>query len=179
MAARSDSLSIRAIRVQKLWAILGARVAMIRTKALTTIQIAGVAVLLSCAGEPTSPATPPVQSDIPITGTPVPGMASFDLVVTDFMRKLAIPGGAVAVMRDGKLIYARGFGYADVENKTLVQPDAVFRIASVSKTLTATAIMELVEEPTFDSVAELDATLWKAFAGVTSFPTHDLFPTFR
>jgi N-acyl-D-amino-acid deacylase len=49
-------------------------------------------------------------------------------------------------MRDGKLIYARGFGYADVENKTLVQPDALFRIASVSKPITAVAIMKLVEE---------------------------------
>ena len=73
-------------------------------------------------------------------------MASYDQVITDFMRKLSIPGGAVAVMRDGKLIYARGFGYADVENKTPVQPDALFRIASVSKTITATAIMKLVEE---------------------------------
>jgi len=73
-------------------------------------------------------------------------MASYDQTITDFMRKLSIPGGAVAVMRDGKLIYARGFGYADVENKTLVRPDAQFRIASVSKTITATAIMKLVEE---------------------------------
>ena len=62
------------------------------------------------------------------------------------MRKYAIPGGAVAVLRDGKLIYARGFGYADVENKTPVQPDALFRIASVSKPITGVAIMKLVEE---------------------------------
>jgi N-acyl-D-amino-acid deacylase len=118
-----------------------------RTNALTTIQIAGLAVLLSCAGEPTSPSvTTPGQSEIPMTGSAVPGMASFDVAVTEFMRELAIPGGAVAVMRDGKLIYARGFGYADVEKKTPVQPDALFRIASVSKTLTAAAIMKLAEE---------------------------------
>src|SRR5690348_57605 len=117
-----------------------------RTRALTTIQIAGLAILLSCGREPTRPGTTAGESEIPITGTAVPGMASFDLVVTDFMRKLAIPGGAIAVMRDGKLIYARGFGYADVENKKLVQPDALFRIASVSKTLTASAIMKLVED---------------------------------
>jgi CubicO group peptidase (beta-lactamase class C family) len=54
------------------------------------------------------------------------------------------------VLREGKLIYARGFGYADVENKTPVQPDALFRIASVSKTLTAVAIMKLVEEGKLD-----------------------------
>src|SRR3954467_3133968 len=150
-----------------------------RTKALTMIQVAGLAVLLSCGGEPNSPVSPSVtQSDIPITGSAVPGMASFDLFVTDFMRKLAIPGGAVAVMRDGKLIYARGFGYADVENKTLVQPDALFRIGSVSKTLTATAIMKLVEEGKLrldDRVAPLIAQLTPA-PGATVDPRWDQIP---
>jgi N-acyl-D-amino-acid deacylase len=73
-------------------------------------------------------------------------MGSFDQTISDLMRKHAIPGGAVAVLRDGKLIYARGFGYADVANKTPVQPDALFRIASVSKPITSAAIMKLVEE---------------------------------
>jgi N-acyl-D-amino-acid deacylase len=50
------------------------------------------------------------------------------------------------VVRGGKLFYARGFGYADVEHKTPVQPDALFRIASVSKPITGVAIMKLVEE---------------------------------
>lgn len=147
-----------------------------RTKALTMIQVAGLAVLLSCGGEPNSPVSPSVtQSDIPITGSAVPGMASFDLFVTDFMRRLAIPGGAVAVMRDGKLIYARGFGYADVENKTLVQPDALFRLGSVSKTLTATAVMKLVEEGKLkldDRVAPLIAQLTPA-PGATVDPRWD------
>ncbi len=109
-----------------------------------------LAVLLSC-GEPTTPpasppVTPPAQPEMPISGAAVPGMGSYDQTITDFMRKHAIPGGAVAVMRDGKLIYARGFGYADVENKTPVQPDALFRIASVSKPITSAAILKLVEE---------------------------------
>jgi len=92
-------------------------------------------------------------------------MKSYDQVIADFMRKYTIPGGAVAVMRDGKLIYARGFGYADVENKTPVQPDALFRIASVSKTLTSAAIMKLVEEGKLkldDRVAPLIANLTPA-----------------
>jgi CubicO group peptidase (beta-lactamase class C family) len=84
--------------------------------------------------------------EIPLTGAAVPGMESYDSIIADFMRKHTIPGGAVAVMRDGKLIYARGFGYADVENKTPVQPDALFRIASVSKTITSAAVMKLIEE---------------------------------
>ena len=87
-----------------------------------------------------------LPQDIPLSGAAVPGMESYDSIISAFMRKHAIPGGAVAVMRDGKLIYARGFGYADVENKTTAQPDALFRIASVSKTITSAAIMKLVEE---------------------------------
>ena len=60
-------------------------------------------------------------------------MASYDQAIADLMRKYAIPGGAVAVLRDGKLIYARGFGYADVENRTPVQPDALRRSDDMSR----------------------------------------------
>ena len=112
-----------------------------------TANIACLAVLFSCSGEPTTPVeTPPDQQEIPITGAQVPGMESFDQSVRSLMQKYNIPGGAVAVVRDGTLFYARGFGYADVENKTPVQPDALFRIASVSKPITSAAIMKLVEE---------------------------------
>jgi hypothetical protein len=115
-----------------------------RSIAITTVAIACLAVLPSCKGEPTAPpvippVTPPAQQEIPISGAAVPGMESYDQVISAFMRKHAIPGGAVAVLRDGKLLYARGFGYADVENRTVVQPDALFRIASVSKPITSAA----------------------------------------
>jgi N-acyl-D-amino-acid deacylase len=97
-------------------------------------------------GETGEPTQPPAQQEMPISGAAVPGMESYDRVIADLMREHDIPGGAVAVMREGKLIYARGFGYADVENGTPVQPDALFRIASVSKSITGAAIMKLVEE---------------------------------
>ena len=106
------------------------------------------------AGAPTAPPAPPVPPTatpnappaIPISGAEVPGMKSYDQVIPDFLRKHAVPGGAVAVVRDGRLVYARGFGYADAESKAVVQPDALFRIASVSKTFTSAAVMKLVEE---------------------------------
>jgi len=112
---------------------------------------------------------------MPISGAAVPGLGPFDQSVRDLMRKYAIPGGAVALVRDGKLIYARGFGYADVENKTPVQPDALFRIASVSKTLTSAAIMKLVEEGKLrldDRVAPFIAHLTPA-PGATVDPRWD------
>jgi N-acyl-D-amino-acid deacylase len=77
-------------------------------------------------------------------------MASFDQVVSDLLKKHKVPGAAVAVVKDGKLLYARGFGYADVENKVTVAPDALFRIASVSKPITAVAILKLVEAGKLD-----------------------------
>jgi N-acyl-D-amino-acid deacylase len=139
--------------------------AIIKRKVPLHSRLLPLLLLAACGGEPTTtpvtPVTPPAQ-EMPISGAAVPGMASYDQVIPDFMRKYAIPGGAVAVLRDGKLIYARGFGYADVENKIPVQPDALFRIASVSKPITAVAIMTLVEEGKLkldDRVAPLIAHL--------------------
>ena len=48
--------------------------------------------------------------------------------------------------RQGRLVYARGFGYADVERHEPVQPDTLFRIASISKPITAAAILKLVDD---------------------------------
>lgn len=56
-----------------------------------------------------------------------------------------VPGMAVGVVYRGKLVYANGFGYADVAGKKPVTPETCFRIASISKTFTAFALMQLVE----------------------------------
>jgi len=57
-----------------------------------------------------------------------------------------IPGLAVGIVHNGKLVYQQGFGYADVESKISVTPKSCFRIASISKTFTAVSIMQLVEQ---------------------------------
>lgn len=120
-------------------------------RASTLLSIASLAAAISCGGEravlPVAPKdTTAAQPAPPITGPAVPGFAAFEQSVRDLMEKYKLPGGAFAVVRDGKLIYARGFGYADVENKKPVQPDALFRIASVSKPITSAAIMTLVQD---------------------------------
>lgn len=86
---------------------------------------------------------PPV--DIPISGKERPELAALDMWTLDFMKKHAVPGGSVAVMKDGRLVYARGFGYADREKKLAVEPESLFRIASVSKPITAVAVLQLAE----------------------------------
>jgi len=66
--------------------------------------------------------------------------------INSFLRKWSIAGASVAIAKDGKLIFARGFGYADTATKTLTQPYSQFRIASISKLVTAVGIMKLQEE---------------------------------
>ncbi len=77
-------------------------------------------------------------------------MEVFDHLVPEFMEKHDIPGGAVAIAKDGRLVFARGYGFADVESKEPVQPDSFFRIASVSKSITAVATLKLVEDGKLD-----------------------------
>lgn len=83
---------------------------------------------------------------VPVTGTPVPELASFDSTVLGLMAKWQIPGGSLAVVKDGRLVLAHGYGWASRENRQPVQPDSLFRIASLSKSLTSAAILKLVEE---------------------------------
>ena len=70
----------------------------------------------------------------------------FDEWMKAFMEEHGVPGGALAIVRDGKLVYSRGFGWADRDAKEPVAPDALFRIASVSKPITAVAILKLAEQ---------------------------------
>ena len=74
-----------------------------------------------------------------------------------------LPGLSIAVSRNGQVVFAEGFGYADIERKRPITPDTRFRTASVSKVITVTALAKLVEEGRLD----LDAPIQKY---VPSFP---------
>lgn len=89
------------------------------------------------------------QSDLPKAGTLPQGMESFDDVFPRLMAEGGIPGGAVVVAKDGRLVLARGYGWADRERRIPVDPFShVFRLASLSKAITAVAILNLVETGT-------------------------------
>jgi len=62
------------------------------------------------------------------------------------MQKRRIPGLALAVVKEGKVVKAKGYGVANLEHDIPVTPQTVFAIASLDKQLTATAVMMLVEE---------------------------------
>jgi N-acyl-D-amino-acid deacylase len=110
-----------------------------KTMALAVAIALAAACLAACA-----PGRPSI--DIPMTGMDVPGLEGFDRVFSELMHKYEIPGGAFALAVDGRLVLARGYGWADVEEQQLVQPESLFRIASISKPVTAVAILKLVEE---------------------------------
>jgi len=86
------------------------------------------------------------STDSPATGETSPAFAPFDEWMKKFLQDHKVPGGSLAIVRDGKVVYARGFGLADREKKTPVQPESLFRIASISKPITAVAVLKLVEE---------------------------------
>jgi len=71
---------------------------------------------------------------------------AFDREVEAFMESRRIPGGALAVVRRSRLVYARGYGWADRQRQQQVTIDSRFRIASLSKPISAVAALTLVEQ---------------------------------
>jgi N-acyl-D-amino-acid deacylase len=82
---------------------------------------------------------------IPATGDACPELEGFDRLVLGFLRERGAFGAALAVVKDGRLVLARGYGWADRERKRPVEPASRFRIASLSKPITAAAVMQLVD----------------------------------
>jgi len=80
-----------------------------------------------------------------------------ETIVLEFLKKTKLPGLSIAVSKYEKVIYAKGFGYADVEKKVAMTPATQLRTASVSKVITATALGRLVSEGKLD----LDAPIKK------------------
>lgn len=118
----------------------------------------------ACGGgaEPTAPPgppPPPPPAAIPISGQAVPELAAMDQMVSGLLRDWRIPGAAVAVTYQERLVYARGFGYADTASRRVVQPDDLFRIASVSKPITAVAALRLADAGLLDLAAPAFALL--------------------
>ncbi len=70
----------------------------------------------------------------------------FDSDIESFMRRWELTGATFALMRNDSLIYAKGYGYADKRRETKCEASHLFRIASVSKLITATAVMRLIDD---------------------------------
>jgi N-acyl-D-amino-acid deacylase len=117
------------------------------------VETAGVALL---ATHTPLHAQPPTPNELATSGITSPELASFDEVMTTFMQEQQVPGAVLAVTTESRLVYARGFGLADRQRPQAVEPTALFRIASLSKSMTAVAVLQLVERTTL----ALDAKVW-------------------
>lgn len=88
----------------------------------------------------------PAAGAVPVAGRALPGLEALDGIVTPVLHAHGIPGAAIAIAHDGRLKVARGYGYADLQARTPMRPDTFVALASVSKVLTAQAILKLVED---------------------------------
>lgn len=122
--------------------------------AIRTVTLANALLLSSVASPARVCAEPPkhgrqgsnsINSSPPVSGKQVIGSEAIEMTIIDALARHQIPGAAFAVGRDGEVLYSRGFGFADREKKVGVKPDSLFRIASVSKPITAVALLRLIE----------------------------------
>ncbi|GAA0453738.1 serine hydrolase domain-containing protein [Alkalibacillus silvisoli] len=72
-------------------------------------------------------------------------ISNYEAYVETILDKYQVPGAAIGVKKDGEVIYERGFGKRNVEEKLEVNEDTIFGIASITKSFTGVAIMQLQE----------------------------------
>lgn len=95
-----------------------------------------------------------------VIATPRPGLVAqadpkfeqLAALVTQKMAEYGVPGVAVGIVKDGRET-VRGFGVTNLDNPQPITPDTIFALASISKTVTTTAIMKLVEQGKIDLAA--------------------------
>ncbi len=84
----------------------------------------------------------------------------FDPAVAGILAKYSIPGGTVSVVQDGRVIFIKGYGLANVEKNVPVRAEqTLFRIGSTSKLFTWTAVMQLVEQGKLDLDTDVNTYL--------------------
>ncbi len=102
----------------------------------------------------------------PLTGQIAPGLEPFDAQIPQLLQKYDIPGCVVAVMDNDKLVMTRGYGWADRDAKVPIDPNSTFRIGALSKPITATAILLLVQ----DGKLTLETRVFDVLKDLTPFP---------
>ena len=82
----------------------------------------------------------------PALDAPDPALRAFEQRLEELRKELGVPGMSAAIARDGEIVWARGFGYADVENKVAATPETAYHLASLTKTFASTLILQLEKE---------------------------------
>lgn len=103
----------------------------------------------ACTKEKPTPSTPPIirPPQPPVdSGTSTLTIQAIDDDINVFMAKYNVPGLSLAITKNGKLVYAKGYGHADKEKNERVTTESLFRIASLSKWITSATVMKLIQE---------------------------------
>ncbi|MEL7447977.1 MAG: serine hydrolase domain-containing protein [Pseudomonadota bacterium] len=121
----------------------------------TALCLAGLPIALSAAesAEPAEAAEPVIGLVLPATESDTALARALTDYIPHVMRAHGTPGLALAVGRNGRVIYRAGFGFKDIQNQVPMNPDTTFFTGSMAKAVIATAAMQLVEQ----KVLELDA----------------------
>jgi CubicO group peptidase (beta-lactamase class C family) len=82
----------------------------------------------------------------PIAASEWPANSDFDSYVAQTMKDFKVPGAALAIVRDGKVLLAKGYGFRDVENQLPVTTETLFPIASITKSFTVTTLGMMVDQ---------------------------------
>jgi len=112
--------------------------------------VLGILLLISCYGPQTGKKSSPLEEASPESqGMSSERLARIDNMLNEAVSDGTIPGAVALVARNGKIVYHKAFGMADNESGRLMKKDDIFRIASQTKAVTATAVMMLWEEGRF------------------------------
>jgi len=130
--------------------------------------VAFLAILLVLLSVQPLAAAPTAQAPLPLQAAEVE--AFFDGLVTAQLEAYHVPGATVSVVQDGELLFAKGYGYADVAARVPVVADqTIFRPGSVSKLFIWTAVIQLVEQGKLDLHADVNRYLTN-FKIPTTYP---------
>jgi CubicO group peptidase (beta-lactamase class C family) len=109
--------------------------------------------LASCSSDSSDPIDDPIANPKPNPNpNPTPetetqrDIDAVDGAIQDFMQKYGVPGAAFAVSANEKMVYTKGYGLSNTASNTATKNDDRFRLASITKVFTATAIWKLVDE---------------------------------
>jgi CubicO group peptidase (beta-lactamase class C family) len=108
--------------------------------------VSALALLCHAAADAQDMPPPPEVSAVPIPDGQIDrAIGELDALAAAVMKKSGVPGLAVAVVRDGRTVYAKGFGLRKVGAPETVDADTVFQIASLSKPVTGTVVARQVQ----------------------------------
>ncbi|MFE2874867.1 serine hydrolase [Streptomyces roseus] len=116
-------------------------------RTLHSLGVAGAAVVLAATGAAAAPSPPPAPKPRITDAEVDSALARLPGFVTDAMRSTGVPGAAVAVVHDDKVVYLKGFGVRRTDAPGAVGPDTVFQVASVSKPISSTVVAGALKDP--------------------------------